>query len=86
MEVNMQHKINIQPVDDTLEPVQSPPDRSDLSELYVRSAEVTEEELNIAQAEVARAQRSDTKKALLVPLITVVCVVVGVLTILYLSL
>lgn len=52
----MQHKINIQPVDDNLEPVQNLPDRSDLSQLYARSAEVTEEELSVAQKEVASGQ------------------------------
>lgn len=54
----MQHKINIQPVDVNLEPVQNLPDRSDLSQLYTRSAEVTEEELSVAQEEVASGQAS----------------------------
>lgn len=54
----MQHKINIQPVDDNLKPVQNLPDRSDLSQLYVRSTEVTEEELSVAQEEVASGQAS----------------------------
>jgi hypothetical protein len=45
---NMTHKINIQPTDTTLTPPPAP-DRSHLSNLYVRSAAVTTQELAATQ-------------------------------------
>lgn len=79
----MQHKINIQPVDDTIEPVQNLPDRSDLSELYVRSAEVTKEELQSAQKDASSSNHVPGARR--VPLVaTLLLMAVGGLVILLL--
>lgn len=81
----MQHKINIQPVDDNLEPVQGLPDRSDLSGLYVRSAEVTKDELRIAQEEAASNNHAHgTRKASLLAVLILIVIVIGGLAILLL--
>jgi hypothetical protein len=55
---NMTHKINIQPTDPTLTPP-SAPDRSHLSNLYVRSATVTTQELVATQEENALSKQAD---------------------------
>lgn len=79
----MQHKINIQPVDDNLEPVQSMPDRSDLSGLYVRGIEVTKEELQSAQEEVASSGRvPGVRKAPLFVLVASLLTIAGGLVVL----